>query len=312
MNDRFASRPLLLSIAAVERDTGLSKDTLRVWERRYGFPRPERDTLGERVYPMEQVEKLRVVKRLLDAGHRAGRIVDQPIEDLQRLCESTLDQAPSPAPASAASPDLRDHIDDLRAHDVVGLRRRLGQALARLGLARFVEDVVVPLNVLVGDAWMRGQMQVFEEHVYTEVMQGVLRHALASMPEPQATVRPCVLLTTFPGEPHGLGLLMAEVMLAVDGCRCVSLGVQTPVWDVVLAAQAYQADVVAIGFTASLNPKRVIDSLVELRTKLAPATAVWAGGAAPVLQRRPVPGVDALSTLGDLSRALRRWRAGAG
>ena len=31
------------TIADVERDTGLSKDTLRVWERRYGFPLPLRD-----------------------------------------------------------------------------------------------------------------------------------------------------------------------------------------------------------------------------------------------------------------------------
>jgi len=31
------------NISAVERDTGLSKDTLRVWERRYGFPKPLRD-----------------------------------------------------------------------------------------------------------------------------------------------------------------------------------------------------------------------------------------------------------------------------
>ncbi|NBW47360.1 MAG: MerR family transcriptional regulator, partial [Betaproteobacteria bacterium] len=59
-----------LSIASVERDTGLSKDTLRVWERRYGFPQPTRDALGERAYPLEQVERLRLVKRLLDAGHR--------------------------------------------------------------------------------------------------------------------------------------------------------------------------------------------------------------------------------------------------
>jgi hypothetical protein len=28
----------LMNIAAVERETGLGKDTLRVWERRYGFP----------------------------------------------------------------------------------------------------------------------------------------------------------------------------------------------------------------------------------------------------------------------------------
>ena len=36
------------SIAEVERETGLGKDTLRVWERRYGFPVPQRDRLGER------------------------------------------------------------------------------------------------------------------------------------------------------------------------------------------------------------------------------------------------------------------------
>ncbi len=65
-----------LPIAAVERDTGLSKDTLRVWERRYGFPQPTRDANGERVYPSEQVEKLRLLKRLMDQGHRPGKIAE--------------------------------------------------------------------------------------------------------------------------------------------------------------------------------------------------------------------------------------------
>ncbi|MBK8767339.1 MAG: MerR family transcriptional regulator, partial [Burkholderiaceae bacterium] len=40
MTDPSASTLITLSISAVERDTGLSKDTLRVWERRYGFPLP--------------------------------------------------------------------------------------------------------------------------------------------------------------------------------------------------------------------------------------------------------------------------------
>ena len=57
-----------ISIAAVERDTGIGKDTLRVWERRYGFPQPLRDAFGERVYPAEQVEHLRLIKRLMDQG----------------------------------------------------------------------------------------------------------------------------------------------------------------------------------------------------------------------------------------------------
>ena len=74
----------LPGIAAVERDTGISKDTLRVWERRYGFPSPLRDATGERVYPAAQVQRLRMLKRLLDTGHRPGRVVplrsDEPVE----------------------------------------------------------------------------------------------------------------------------------------------------------------------------------------------------------------------------------------
>ena len=53
MNDRSGAPAPSYSIAAVERDTGLSKDTLRVWERRYGFPQPGRDGAGDRVYPAE-------------------------------------------------------------------------------------------------------------------------------------------------------------------------------------------------------------------------------------------------------------------
>ena len=69
----------------MERDTGLSKDTLRVWERRYAFPNPARDRNGERVYPIEQVEKLRLIKRLMDCGHRPGKIIGQSIENLRAL-----------------------------------------------------------------------------------------------------------------------------------------------------------------------------------------------------------------------------------
>ena len=72
MSTPAAQAPVTLTIASVERDTGLSKDTLRVWERRYGFPAPGRDARGERLYPLDQVDKLRTLKRLLDLGHRPG------------------------------------------------------------------------------------------------------------------------------------------------------------------------------------------------------------------------------------------------
>ncbi|MDO8420456.1 MAG: MerR family transcriptional regulator [Rubrivivax sp.] len=310
MSDRPRLTAITLSIAAVERDTGLSKDTLRVWERRYGFPSPQRDDAGERAYTLEQVEKLRIVKRLLDVGHRPGRIVPLALEALQELAEQTVDQPLRVADAAPDSADLRAYVELIRGHDVAGLRTALARGLSRFGVGRFVLEVVAPHSAAVGDAWLRGQMEVFEEHVYTETMQGMLRQAIASMPEPAAAAAPCVLLGTFPGEPHGLGLLMAEAMLALEGCRCVSLGVQTPLWDIALASSAYRADIVALGFTGCLNPNQVVDGLAELRAKLPAHVQLWAGGSAPVLVRRAVPGVRALASLDELPAELRRWRSG--
>ena len=43
MNSAAEVKGMLLNITAVERETGLSKDVLRMWERRYGYPKPDRD-----------------------------------------------------------------------------------------------------------------------------------------------------------------------------------------------------------------------------------------------------------------------------
>lgn len=306
MNEPAGLPALTLSIAAVERDTGLSKDTLRVWERRYGFPQPERDAIGERAYSFAQVEKLRVVKRLMDAGHRPGRIVPLPYLQLQALSETTGDQALRQSPAALDAADLRAHMELVRCHDVVGLRTELTRTLSRFGVSRFVNEVVSPLSAAVGDAWLRGQLAVFEEHMVTEVIQVVLRQAIASVPVPSPDAGPRVLLSTFPGEPHGLGLLMAEAILSTEGCACVSLGVQTPLWDIVLAAQAYRADIVALGFTGCMNPNSIIDGLTELRQKLPAKVRLWAGGNAPVLHRRLLDGVEPIRSLNDVPAELRR------
>jgi DNA-binding transcriptional MerR regulator len=308
MNERLRTERLSLSIAAVERDTGLSKDTLRVWERRYGFPTPERDAQGERCYALVQVEKLRLVKRLLDAGHRPGRVVPLTVQELDTLAQASGEGLRAPAPPVLEAEDLHEHLALVRAHDARGLRRALQRLLARAGVARFVVDVMGPLNTAVGDAWLRGQLEIFEEHLYSEVVQGVLRQALASLPDPAPDARPRVLLSTVPGEGHGLGLLMAEALLALDGAHCLSLGVQTPLWDLALAARACQADIVALGFTGVMNPNQVVEGLTELRGQLPASTALWAGGSAPVLQRRPVPGVLALASLQELPGALMAWR----
>lgn len=309
MNDRSSPPAIARSIAAVERDTGLSKDTLRVWERRYGFPTPERDSLGERSYPLEQVEKLRMLRRLMDAGFRPGKIIGLSLEELAHL--SNRAQAASAPPQAVSAHGERDRELDrcialLQAHEAEAFRRLLLEAQLRMGLQRFVVDLLAPLTQRIGEAWMSGAIAVFEEHLFTESVQGLLRTAIASVPTPDRDPR--VLLTTIPQEAHALGLLMAESILVLEGCRCISLGVQTPVWDIALAARAHRAQVVALSFSTVLNPNQVLEALTELRDKLPPEVEIWAGGRSPVLQRRAPAGIQVLGELQAIAPCVQRWR----
>ncbi|MFA7293065.1 MAG: MerR family transcriptional regulator, partial [Rhodocyclaceae bacterium] len=222
------------TIGAVERDTGLAKDTLRVWERRYGFPQPERDTNGERLYPAAQVERLRLIKRLMDQGFRPGKLVMADDAELLAL------GAPPPAQAAPGDGVLDEIIALTRANDVTALRSALTQTMHRQGLQRFVLETVPLLNAAIGDAWMRGEIQVFEEHLYTEQMQSLLRQAILALPP--GTGRPRVVLTTVPEEQHVLGILMSECLLTLEGAACISLGTQTPLVDIARAAIAHEAD----------------------------------------------------------------------
>jgi len=237
---------------------------------------------------------------------RPGKIVGLPIDDLQRLARASGNaSARGPQPVSA-----RDELDSLLgllgAHRFDELRGHLSQLLLRKGLAPFIAEVVAPMNELVGEAWTRGGLQIFEEHLYTEAVQGLLRNAIGSMP--RGDQRPRVLLTTFPQEPHGLGILMAEATFVLEGCHCISLGVQTPVWDIALAAEAQRADIVALSFSAAVNANHAMDGLGELRGKLPVPVEIWAGGACPVLHRRRPHGVRTLRTLDDIAPALLHWR----
>jgi MerR family transcriptional regulator, light-induced transcriptional regulator len=296
----------MLSIATIERETGLSKDTLRIWERRYGFPAPVRLDNGERAYPPDQLEKLRLIRRFMDLGHRPGKIVAAPMHELTaRMFEIDVASRSNLAPAGP----LPAVLQLLKAHRVTEMRDHLAQDMMRLGVQRFLLETVAPINAEVGRAWMRGEISIVEEHLYSEQIQHLLRQAISSTTH--AGQSPRVLLTTLSGEEHQLGLLMAHAFLSVEGAQCISLGVQTPASDIVGAARSLQADIVGISFSEAMQPRTACDGIAELRRHLDRGVELWAGGAVWQRVRKAITGVRMLASLADIPPALTDWRGRA-
>ena len=293
---------MALNISAVERETGLSKDVLRMWERRYGFPKPQRDDNGERQYTAAEIAKLHAIKRLMDVGMRPGKIIHGALDELNALAE-----ARTPAAAAPLPPDFEhDLVAMLRSHDAPGLQHTLANLLMRQGLQKFVLETVTPLNRTVGEAWMRGELQVFEEHLYTEQLQVALRTAINAFPRQTGT--PKVLLTTFPGEQHGLGLLMVEALLVPEGAQCISLGIQTPLEDIRRAALAHKVQLVALSFSGAFPVRQATEGLAALRRELPSSITLWAGGEMTRRVRKTLPGVILIPDLAASIGALKSWR----
>lgn len=304
------------SIAEVERETGLGKDTLRVWERRYGFPQPQRDGQGERVYPDEQLHRLRQLKRLLDAGHRPGKVVGLPEAQLLELlsarpvAKGRSQRAVLEVPEAAAL-DIATWVQCLADDRTDRVRQALQQQIVRQGLGAVVDQLVGPLCVEVGQAWMRGQISVYQEHLFTESLQSVLREAIASVDASGQSLqqRPRVLLTTTPTEPHGLGLLMAECHFALESCVRFVLGTCTPIADIAQAVRRLNIDVLALSFSAYAARRDLQDALHQLQPVLPEGVEIWVGGAAAHRYRKALgSGVQVMSAAGDVSTQVRRWR----
>ncbi len=291
------------NIAAVERDTGLSKDVLRMWERRYGFPVPDRDSNGERSYPAEQVERLRLIKRLMDMGHRPGKLIATPADELAALAPRR--SAPRTARNSGSDDSLDELLALIRQHDGPGYQQAMQQRLARLGLQSFVQDTVAPLTQRVGEAWEDGNIEVFEEHLFTELTKRLLRQAIAALPGSHPGPR--ILLTSVPDEPHVLGLLMVEALLALEGAECIPLGTQMPLLEIGRAAMAHRADIVALSFSVAFPQRQIPGLLQQLRLVLPAEVALWAGGGG-VSRLTPQAGVLLLNSLEQAITALAEWR----
>lgn len=291
------------AIAAVERDVGLSKDVLRVWERRYGFPAPDRDANGERLYPAGQVLRLRLIKRLMDQGHRPGRLMTASVDELEALAAGSHGTSRGAEPA-AGSDELDKLFALIRQHDGIAFQQAMQQRLARQGLRYFVQDTVAPLTVQVGFDWEQGRLQVFEEHLFTELTGRILRQAIAAVP---GGSEPRVLLTTLPREPHGMGLLMVEAVLSLEGAQCISLGTQMPLLEIADAVAAHRVDAVALSFSAAFPARQVPALLEQLRAALPGSAELWAGGAG-VQKLVSSEGVTCMASLDSAIAAVHRWR----
>lgn len=204
------------TIAEVEERTNLSSALLRQWERRYGFPRPERSPGGHRLYSETDLEALRQIKQWIAEGVAPAQAVRRYLEGLTQE---------GPRPPETLSLELEEAL--LRA-DTEAAERILSEAYKLHPMETVIMDVVSPCLRRIGDGWHIGRVSTAQEHFASTYLRGSLHGLLNLM---GGSLGPTLVVSTLPGEQHEIGSLITALFLRRAGYTVHYLGPNTPLAD---------------------------------------------------------------------------------
>jgi DNA-binding transcriptional MerR regulator/methylmalonyl-CoA mutase cobalamin-binding subunit len=259
------------NIRAVERLTGVPAPTLRSWERRYGFPVPQRTLTARRLYSQDQVRTIRWVREQTERGLSAAQAIEWAQHGGQPATADGRTAVPSPEAL------IRAQIEATRRYDEQAVDAGLTTAFAHYPADRVLLEVITPALVEVGELWAQGEIPVAAEHFYSNIIRRRLLGLLAA--QPAITPRMTAALACLPGEQHELGLLMLALFLRWAGVRVFYLGADLPIADIIRLARTDSVDTICLSAGAAAD----WTSLQELTAHLPDGDAaprVYLGGAA--------------------------------
>src|SRR5689334_4443179 len=188
-------------IHRVARLTGLSKDVVRVWERRYGLVKPLRSANRYREYSDEDVALLRFLKGELERGQTIGALAMEGRESLLRRIR--ISSSSSPQELKPHDNLIDELVSQLEPLDKARFEMKLNGAIAVIPFEEAVQRILLPLQRRVGDLWHEGRVNVAVEHYVTKLIQQKLFSVMNQLPVSE--FGPRVLIACPEGESHEIG-----------------------------------------------------------------------------------------------------------
>ena len=304
--------PIGHPISVVAERTGLSRDVLRVWERRYAAVEPMRTPGGHRLYSNESIDRFRLLTAATKHGRSISGVAGLATDALRRLV--TEDEAERPAaPDDSAVRASAEHallaeaaLQHARTLDSSALNRELRRTIARHGIPVFLENVVPTLMYRIGEEWRAGRLMIAHEHLASAAVIAIILEAMRSVPESPGAPR--LLVATPASERHAVGAVLASAAAALDGWAIIYLGVDVPAADIVAAAVTSNARAVALSIVHTDEPDFVLRELHAVRAALAANVLVIVGGAAAsrMADRLTEPGMIVCNSIADMRSVLPR------
>ncbi|MBK9306768.1 MAG: MerR family transcriptional regulator [Nitrospira sp.] len=291
-------------IHRVAKLTGLSKDVIRVWERRFGLLKPTRGANRYRNYSDEDVMMLRYLKEQLDGGASIGELAKLGREEL-------ITRARANTPRVAVVENmfgrlLQELVSTLNPLDRVTFEKRLNGAVAVVPFDEALNGILLPLQEQVGQLWHDGHVGIAVEHYVTSQIQQKIFSAMNQLPV--AEFGATVVVACPPGEEHDIAALAVAYQCRARGCRVYYLGANVPIAALVKLCHEVKPDLTIISFPIVRAENKAAELIQALVQDVSPVSDVAVGGhgAIAIRDRFVTSGIEVLDDFSDLENRLNR------
>lgn len=308
-------------IRVVSEKTGLSPHVIRVWERRYDAVTPQRSPNGYRQYTEADIDRLRCLRELTEAGHAIGDVAGLGDDALAELLDQHRAVAGPPrgvrlsdadagleegAPSELTVPVARASVDRaMRSWDAGRLTAVLREAAVRLPLDIFLEEVLIDLLHGIGHEWEAGRLRPGREHMVSAALPGILDWTADRLPESEPDA-PLAVFATPAGTRHDLGARVAALIARDAGWGTLFLGGDLPAAEIARAGRENDARLVGLSIVYPGHDPAIRAQLEALAADLDGETALVVGGAAAPSYAETLSkqGVEIVGTLTELRERL--------
>jgi len=245
------------TIKDLENLSGIKAHTIRIWEQRYNFLKPQRTDTNIRYYSSDELKTVLNIALLNKYGFKISHIDRMQPEEIKAKILSLGD---AKAIQERIVNELVQEMVDL---NIEKLEKILANYISLRGIEKTVIHIIFPFLEKIGLLWVTGHINPAQKHLVTNVIRQKLIVAIETAIT-HLKVDKTVLLFLPEGEHHELGLLFMYYMLKNRGIQTIYLGANVPVKDVAYVARLKKPDIVFTHLTAtssSFNFEKFLNSI---------------------------------------------------
>ena len=258
------------TIKDLENLSGIKAHTIRIWEQRYNFLKPQRTSTNIRYYSSDELKKLLNISLLNKYGYKISHIDRMSNEDLRA---KMLSLSGNEAQQERIVNELIRYMIDL---DMDGFERMLDQYISLRGIEKAITQIVFPFLERIGILWLTDHINPAQEHLITNSIRQKLIVGIDKAASIHS-LKSCVLLFLPENEHHELGLLFMQYLLKSRGAKVIYLGANVPLKDLEFVVNLKKPDFVYTHLTTVIKEFNFDKFISSLKQKL-PASKIYISG----------------------------------